>query len=230
MGEWGLKKSMPKDLKTPYLVVERQDDEDGRIKYKSGYDRVTLMERWIENFPLQTTPHKLPPSKSLINLATASQDEWKRIVNEAKSRRGEWKETVDSGRYSVSDWMQFLNVTSDTYTNIHRPTYRIAQVDEDQTKKVPARYLQKVHRGKVGDSLIGIAGFVAELQGQTSETLSRSAVTEMVVRNIKESHDGKLLIEVSPVEDTRPHRMPMQRYKTFEPRKTTVKEMMKFRV
>lgn len=137
-GEWGLKSTVLKKIKSPFIQVQHHDNENGLMKYKIATSKVAEVERWKELLPLPVNPHplprllekefdSLPNGKSQndlppfireiraafnpINLVNASKEKYENAIDRAWKYRKEFKKLVSLGFYTDRQWAHFLKVS-----------------------------------------------------------------------------------------------------------------------
>ncbi|KAJ3065035.1 hypothetical protein HK102_008048, partial [Quaeritorhiza haematococci] len=130
VGEWGTKRSLPRNLKTVYIRIPSHDDAYKRTVVKGATGDVGAMMRWKENFPPMKKGFALPEvveevggeeaegrkrfEEPPLEIQKVSEVEFERLVKYAKSVREEWIKAVEAGQYTRDEWDKFLNVRTAT--------------------------------------------------------------------------------------------------------------------
>lgn len=203
VGNWGLKRSLPRDLSLRYIKLDTHkgvlDDRNKAAAYKSASDDVSAMQRWFELFP---PPADIPPMRIKLlqenslpasssggggagpprNLSTMPKAEFAELVQEAERLKSDWrhKKTQTNQRNTDPNLLtSFMNVSIHAdVTPVHPPHYTISKrSDKFVINSSLPNYVPV--KGRFLNQLgchgwaIGIAGFVGYLDPSSAQNTGK---------------------------------------------------------
>jgi hypothetical protein len=199
VGSWGLKRDLPKIIRTPIVTVAALDTSEHQTIWESGESKVLFIRRWIENFPNSTKPAARPQQET-FNLASMTPAEFQRFLRQSSKKASAFQQAVQNKEMVPDQVFDYLNVNvaatdSQKQGGIVGPTYSDYQVGWDYP--VQGRILNADRQGHA----IGVGGIVATLPKRSAIGLRNSGdrrVRTFYVKHAElDSENGKPKVEVS---------------------------------
>ncbi|KAJ1565397.1 hypothetical protein HK096_003029 [Nowakowskiella sp. JEL0078] len=194
-GDWGLKHTLPTDLRTRQIVAKHIDDNFGRIRFSSATSNVGLVEVFKENFAYSIIrdvdrigSNDFSPKDSSaksIDLAMISEADFKDVLKLAKSKRHDWLLKKLNGSNETAK--NFLGIeTSNNW--IHIPSYMhhdsSLRDDFGDHKFVTGNILQSTRHQN--SRRLGIAGYIASMDNideqQSNRRSQKYEVSQVIVK------------------------------------------------
>ncbi|KAI9321340.1 hypothetical protein BX666DRAFT_1841732, partial [Dichotomocladium elegans] len=171
-GEWGLKRSLPTVVRTPFITISDLDTTEHQTPWQSGTSQVFFMRRWKENFPASKRP-MTPSDQVQHNVASMTPSEFKQFVKSANKRAHEFQTKLETKELVPDQVFEYLGATfhSDRGKKHHvvGPTYSNHAVPNGYP--VQGRILGATEGGYA----VGVGGIVAFLPKSSAVNLRRSS-------------------------------------------------------
>ncbi|ORE15221.1 hypothetical protein BCV71DRAFT_266782 [Rhizopus microsporus] len=109
IGDWGLKRSLPTVIRTPYLTVQQLDTAEHQTPWRSGNSQVLFIKRWKENFPNSKKP--APRSdQDKYNIVKMTPAEFKRFLQQCAKRAPEFRQLLEQKKVVPEQVFDYLQV------------------------------------------------------------------------------------------------------------------------
>lgn len=170
-GEWGLKRSLPTVVRTPYITVSDLDTTEHQTPWQSGTSQVYFVRRWKENFGGSKRPVARKEHVE-YNVAAMTAGEFKHYVKRMTKRAGDFQAKIASKELVDDQVFDYVGATFDMEGNRQRvvgPTYSDHTMPHGYP--VQGRILNAVEGGYA----VGIGGVVAFLPKSSAVNLRRSS-------------------------------------------------------
>lgn len=169
-GEWGLKRSLPTVVRTPYITVSDLDTTEHQTPWQSGTSQVYFVKRWKENFGGSKRP---VPRKEHVeyNVATMTAGEFKHYVKRMSKRANEFQAKIANKELVDDQVFEYIGAIFDTDDNRQRlvgPTY------SDYTMPYGYPVQGRILNAVDGGYAVGVGGVVAFLPKSSAVNLRRS--------------------------------------------------------
>ncbi|CAG8613113.1 10485_t:CDS:1 [Paraglomus occultum] len=192
-GDWGLKRNLPKILRTNVITVQALDTSEHQTPFRSAQRLVRFTRKWKENFPWSNFPSP-PKDKALRNISLMSAKQFEKFLKEAEKRKHEWRQEKKD-TYSPEDWLQFMNAINEkSPPSVVGLTY--SHNNPGTNVLVQGRLLNKELFGYA----VGISGIVAHLPSQKClrvGIIERDKVDKFYVEQAGFNENGRIVVRLS---------------------------------
>ncbi|KAF9579127.1 hypothetical protein BGW38_004750 [Lunasporangiospora selenospora] len=184
IGDWGMKRNLPTVFKSHFLYIRELDTAEHQTPFDSAAADYLFLQRWKENFP-RSRPPTAQPVTVKKDLASLTDEQYKKLLQQAKNRRQEWREALAKNEVRSDDYLEFMNVTKQSKNSSIDSVYSLPSVDSpfsagrsgpspDSRTKVGPTYgffepstptiVQGRTLGRTKSSqLVGVSGVIANL-------------------------------------------------------------------
>ncbi|CAG8624867.1 7862_t:CDS:1 [Paraglomus brasilianum] len=192
-GDWGLKRNLPKILRTNVITVQALDTSEHQTPFRSAQKLVRFTRKWKENFPWSKFPPPLK-DKALRNISLMSEKQFEKFLKEAEEKKQEWRQKKKE-TYSPESWLQFMNAINEkSPPSVVGLTY--SHNNPGTNVLIQGRVLNKELLGYA----VGISGIVAHLPSQKAlrvGIIERDKVEQFYVEQAEFNESGRLVVRLS---------------------------------
>ncbi|ORZ00946.1 hypothetical protein BCR43DRAFT_486087 [Syncephalastrum racemosum] len=155
VGDWGVKRTLPRVIRSPTLTLEAMDTREHQTPWQSAANQVLFIRRWKENFGGSKVRQN--EARAGTNVATMSGHEFRRYLRRVRKTRDAFQEQVVQKALVPEQVYDYLGVTFGKQQHVVvGPTYADLPAAGSVVK---GRILNRVPHGYA----VGVAGVVALL-------------------------------------------------------------------
>lgn len=192
VGDWGVKRTLPRVIRSPTLTLEAMDTREHQTPWQSAANQVLFLRRWKENFGGSKV--RQSEARAGTNVATMTGHEFRRYLKRVRKTRDAFQEQVVQKAVVPEQVYDYLGVTFGKQQHVVvGPTY--AELPPTGSV-VPGRILNRVPYGYA----VGVAGVVALLPSSNVVHLpnqsDRSIVRQFYIDKAGIDADGRPQVTV----------------------------------